>query len=60
MITVYLAVDGVAEGAHEIDERKDLLTEIKRYFPGARGVISNKEIKTDDVLIVTTKDDKKK
>lgn len=58
-MTLYFAVDGVAEGAREVDPKKDLLAETKRHFPKARGVISRKEPEQGDVIVVTTNDDSK-
>jgi hypothetical protein len=55
MKTIYLAVDGIAEGAHEIDAEKDLLSEVQRKIPQAKSAqaLDNDQV----VFIVKTRDD---
>lgn len=38
MKTIYLVLDGIAVGSHEIDPDKDLLSEIQRAHPKAISV----------------------
>jgi hypothetical protein len=54
MITIYCAVDGVAEGPLEVDPGKDLLSQVKKKFPTAKGTIAPDELNDGDVIIVKT------
>lgn len=54
--TIYVAIDTIADGAMEIDDKKNLLSEIKKKYPKAVAAVEHEP--GSNVIIVSTKKQK--